>query len=217
MRFAPAVLIASAFVISCTQGKRSGRLAQPIKIAVVAEPGLSRAVMDDAAAKLRTNATVVKEDIWSAASQDHKVYYFQSDFEVDLRDAIKAVATGTRAGQRAAGQSLVFEPLMQEGFRSHLIINSTALTITALRSAHIQDSPTGVKEIVLKLTEADREEFHEFTKAHVAKKLVFMIGDRVHSTPVLMEPIPGGSIMLSLSPGDDAKALMQSLFGPEAP
>lgn len=218
MRIAALLLITLLLTLAgCTPGKRSGRLAQPITIAEVVEPGLSRAVMSAAVAKVSENAPVVKADVWSAGAETHKVFYFHSDSEVGLNNAIKWTVTGTSAGHRAAGQRLVVEPLQGGMFRTHLIDDTGALTIQVAKSVQLLDSHLGLKEISIKLIKADGERFHEFTKAHVGKKIAIMIGDRVQIAPVLMEAISGGSIILSLRAGNDGKALMQRLFEPQKP
>lgn len=87
------------------------------------------------------------------------------------------------------------------------------ISLEAERASATFDSRSGEPVVSIILTEASAKVFAEFTTAHVGRKVAFSIGGNVLATPIIREPILGGSTQIS---GDmtvqDATALAKQIY-----
>lgn len=87
-----------------------------------------------------------------------------------------------------------------------------------IHSGEVAESQTGLDQqtkqpiVSLRLDEAGKRKFGQFTSANVKRPLAIVVGDEVISAPVIQTPILGGSFHISgsLSP-DDARKLAETI------
>ena len=78
-----------------------------------------------------------------------------------------------------------------------LLHSATLLDRTAIKSAAIERESNDTIGILITLTESGGKRFGEITTKYAGKRLGIILDGKLHSTPVVRDPILGGSLTLT--------------------
>ncbi|MHA3770503.1 SecDF P1 head subdomain-containing protein [Verrucomicrobiota bacterium sgz303538] len=83
--------------------------------------------------------------------------------------------------------------------RSETILLDSAVLLdsSALKSVKVVLDGNNKPQLLITFTDSGAKRFGEITKAHIGKRLGILLAGKLHSTPVVNEPIMGGSVEIS--------------------
>jgi hypothetical protein len=95
------------------------------------------------------------------------------------------------------------------GLRTYVAVGAPELTNADIAGATATSQSQGgyPDDVVVRveLTESGAARFEALTTKNVKRRIAIVVGGLVESAPVIMSPIPGGQVQISLGPGDPAE------------
>ena len=176
------------------------------------------AAPDPAASAVGITAEV---DSWNADGSA-----IQSDYYLTATDSptttgrqlleryLAAVSAADHAFAIPAGRALHFESREPEPgatgarWRTYLADPTGHITGDHIAVAALVPDPAAPdrQTVVIDLDAVGKAAFAALTSAHIGKKVVVILDDRVHSAPIISGPIPGGRLTISLAEDNPAQA-----------
>lgn len=144
-------------------------------------------------------------DQWRAGDATTAVteYYLFGDTRADLEAAL--AEAGRRGWQLPPGTRIAYQHVAtpkREGWRTYVIDDHAVLGGLDIASAAPSYDPNTNRPIVLlDFTRSGAEIFAEVTARIRGHKLAIMVGDQVHSAPVIETAIRGGRASINMSAG----------------
>lgn len=199
------VLLSVFFLVGCPP-KAPKKLQTPVYFWAV----LDRAPQLEAMQKMyggaqKDPAVTLKQDSFSGAGKFVAAPYLAGASAKAVKDALAKLPPGPATF--AIGKE-------RGGYRSFLLEPGARMAIDEVADARlVNDSHSGQKQLSLKFIAADKRSFFELTKRIKGRKMAVIVNDEVLSAPIVMEAIPGGSVILTPGVDQSLEAMTASMFG----
>ncbi len=203
-QFLPVLL--SVFFLAGCPPKAPKKLQTPVYFWAV----LDRAPQLEAMQKMfggaqKDPSVTLKNDTYSGAGKVVSTPYLAGASAKAVKDALAKLPPGP------ATFAIGKEP---GGYRSFLLEPGARMAVDEVADARlVNDSFSGRKQLSLKFVAADKRSFFELTKRIKGRKMAVIVDDEVLSAPIVMESIPGGSVILTPGVDQSLEAMTASMFG----